>query len=227
MAIHESDIDVMRRRVEGIARRHLHEHIRGIELHAQKIRAGSGPWGRIPANSKRGLLTDIPRLLGSFVAAQGREYALFAVARAPDAVPGVDPLERTFEELLLRFKQFLVRMGPDELGIVVADKSKYEPILQPMVRVWHQTGTRVGSLKRLVETPMFVDSSATRMVQLADFVAHAVYRRYTVQDESLFAPLLPMFDRRDGVIHGLVHLVRNYRYCPCPACVSRATANRL
>jgi hypothetical protein len=40
-------------------------------------------------------------------------------------------------------------------------------------------------------------------------------------------PMLGAFDTEGGVIHGLVHLVRDYRRCPCPACVSRATAARL
>jgi len=65
------------------------------------------------------------------------------------------------------------------------------------------------------------------MTQAADFVVHAVYRHYAAGDSSLVAPMLRAFDTEGGVIHGLVHLVRDYRRCPCPACVSRATAAQI
>lgn len=230
VAIDEADLSKIRRRIEIIVRRHLREANWGMELHASRIRGGRGAWGRIPHATKDGLLGDIPRLLGSFQAPSRRPYALFATARAPHAVPGADPLERTFEEVLLRFTEMLVRessAGLENLGIVIADEAKYEKILQPLVESWREIGTsrRVRKrLARLVEVPLFVDSRATRLIQMADFVAHAAYRSYTAGDDSLFAPLLPRFDTRDGVLHGLVHLTPAFLSCPCPACVSRSTA---
>jgi hypothetical protein len=230
VAVHESDLDPLRRRIEGVVRRHLLEHQRGLELHAQSIRAGSGPWGRIPKEAKQGLLRDIPRLLGSFTSGADHPYALFGVARAPGAVPLADPMERCFEELFLRFTEMMVRhsrTGEESVGIVVADEAKYEKLLQPIVNVWREVGTRGGRLqrlRRLVEVPLFVDSKATRLIQMADFVAHAVYRNYTASDDTLLTSMVPAFDTEHDIIHGLVHLVRFHGACPCRACVSRATA---
>ena len=228
VAIHESDVESLRRRVEGIVRKYLDQHIRGIELHAHSIRTGGSSWGRIPRQAKQGLLRDLPKLLGAFKATT--RYALFSVARAPNAVPAADPLQRCFEELFLRFHerlQRLTRADDPNLGIVVADKAKYESILQPVVQQWRDSGTRFGRVRNIVEVPLFVDSRATRMIQLADMVAYATYRYYQAGDDALFAPLLPAFDTEAGVIHGLVHLVPRYRSCPCPACVSRQTAAQL
>jgi hypothetical protein len=233
VAVAEQDLDYLRRRIEGVARKHLLSHQLGLELHAQPIRTGKGPWGSIPRHAKAGLLADVPRLLGQFKSPTDRPYALFAVAKAPGSLPGVDPLERTFEEILLRFTEFLIRTSPEEtvdLGLVIADKAKYELILQPLVTSWRDFGTRRGTLKRLrrlAEVPLFVDSKATRLIQMADFVAHSVYRQYQASDSSLFAPLLPAIDSNAGVLHGLVHLRTAYRSCPCPACISRATAMKL
>lgn len=228
LAIHESDVRALNRTLDALAARYLSPQLQQLELHAQWIRAGKGPWGRIPRPVKDGLLRDVPRLLGRFGGHHG--YGLFAVARAPEAVPAADPLERTFEELLLRFTQMLIRMGHagnEELGLVIADKAKYEGILQPLAQRWRTTGTRFARLTRLAEVPLFIDSKATRLTQAADFVAHAVYRHYSAGDSSLFTPMLGAFDTDGGVLHGLVHLVRDYRRCPCPACVSRQTAARL
>ena len=84
----------------------------------------------------------------------------FAVARAPQAVPVADPLERSFEELLLRFTQMLIRISRDgapEMGLVIADQARYEGTLQPIVQRWQWTvGTRFGPLTRLAEVPLFM-----------------------------------------------------------------------
>lgn len=228
LAIHETDVRALNRTLDSIAGRHLDEHLRQLELHAQWIRTGKGPWGRIPREVKQGILNDVSRLLGRFGGHHG--YALFAVVRAPEAVPAADPLERTFEELLLRFTQMLIRLGragDEQLGIVIADEAKYEGVLQPLVQRWRTSGTRFARLTRLAEVPLFIDSKATRLTQAADFVAHGVYRHYAAGDSTLFRPMLGAFDTEAGVLHGLVHLVRDYRRCPCAACVSRATAARL
>lgn len=222
IAVHEARVRAFNRAIELVARRHLHHR---LELHAQAIRTGKGPWGAIPRPVKQELLRDVPATLGTF--ARNPDFSLFAVARAPRAVPAADPLERTFEELLLRFTQMLIRLnraGDDEHGLVIADKARYELTLQPIVQRWRTSGTRFARLGRLVEVPLFIDSKATRLTQAADFVAHGVYRFYQHGDDSLFAPLLNGFDSVGGVRHGLVHLVRNYKRCVCPACVSRVVA---
>lgn len=225
LAIHEADVRAFNRTLDTLAAHHLSPHLQHLELHAQWIRTGKGPWGRIPRSVRDGFLHDVPRLLGTFGGHHG--YGLFAVVRAPQAVPAADPLERTFEELLLRFQEMLKRLGrqgDDQMGLGVADESKYEGVLQPLVQKWRTRGTRFAPLSRLAEVPLFVDSRATRLVQAADFVVHGVYRYYRAGDARLFTPMLGAFDTDGGVLHGLVHLVRDYRRCPCPACVSRATA---
>jgi hypothetical protein len=228
VAVHESDARQLNRIMDRIVTRNLDPHLHSLELHAQHIRAGKGPWGRIPTPIKNQILSEVPRTLGRFAGSHG--YGLFAVARAPQAVPTADPFERTFEELLLRFNSFLRRHdGPsgEGLGLVVADEAKYESTLQPLVQRWRNAGTRFTSLTRLVEVPLFVDSKVTRLTQAADFVAHGVYRHYRASDSSLLTPMLPAFDTDGAVLHGLVHLVRDYRRCSCPACVSRQVVSRL
>ena len=159
----------MNRSVDTVARRYLAPHLHGLELHVQEIKDGQRSWGRIPRPVKNGLLSDIPRLIGTFGNHPG--YGLFAVARAPQAVPAANPFERTFEELLLRFTQMLIRLrndGEDHFGLVVADEARYERVLQPLVARWRSQGTRFARLGRLAEVPLFIDSRATRMTQAAD-----------------------------------------------------------
>lgn len=66
-------------------------------------------------------------------------------------------------------------------------------------------GTRWGNLRNLAETPLFVDSPASRLIQIADLLTWAVWRRYEQGDARYFDRVAGRFDAEGGVIHGLIH----------------------
>ncbi len=101
------------------------------------------------------------------------------------------------------------------------DKSIYERPLQMLARTFRVDGARWGHFRNLAEVPLFVDSAASRMVQLADLVAWSTFRKYELSDGRFFDPLIPLFDADGGVLHGLVHRRRMSDHCYCPACQSR------
>jgi hypothetical protein len=225
VAVHEADLEALRSQVQALlSRRITAPHLQSLELHASAMRTGKGSWRSIPRAVREALLEDVAVLLGNFILPSGNRYALFAVAREPGAVPRADPMERTFEELYLRFNGFLQRRAPggaQYFGLVVADEAKYEKILQPMVTQWRELGTRVGRVRQVIEVPLFVDSRATRLLQLADFVAHAVYLLYEKDDGNLVDLMQGAFDATGGTMHGLVHLTPYHQICKCRACASR------
>jgi hypothetical protein len=92
--------------------------------------------------------------------------------------------------------------------------------LQALARHLRVNGGRWGRLRNLAEVPFFVDSRASRLVQLADLVAYATWRKYEFSDGRFFDPLIPKFDSEGGVLYGLVHR-RGSAACFCPACHSR------
>lgn len=96
-----------------------------------------------------------------------------------------------------------------------------EKPLQALARHFRVNGTRWGHFRNLAEVPLFVDSKASRLVQLADLVAYATWRKYELGDGRFFDPLIPMFDADGGVIHGLFHYRGRTDECFCPACLSR------
>lgn len=218
LIVHESDVRRLVRATEAVVAKNLDEHLRRLELHAQRIRTGGGPWHGIPRPVRQALLQDTATLLQTFEGAH--PFALLAVVRSPGAVPYADPLERVYEELALRFNTFLSHHR--EMGIVIADEAKYANIVQPLVREWRDgKGTRFGRLTRLVEVPLFVDSKVSRPIQLADFVAHATWLTYESKEESLLVPLEERFRQLGGPMHGFVHLSADHRVCPCIACFDR------
>lgn len=223
VAVHEADVRALVRAVEATMARHLDSHLLGLELHAQHIRKGKGPWRSIPGEVRRDLLTSVGDLLANFDA--GHPFALFAVARAPGAVVKADPIERIYEELALRFNSF-VRKGREDgyrhSGLIVGDEATYERTVQPLMTAWRRgSGTRFGRLTKIVEVPLFADSTASRLIQLADFVAHATYVAYQFGDTELFTHIFSRFHTENGNVHGVIHLTPNYGECGCLSCESR------
>ena len=125
----------------------------------------------------------------------------------------------------MRFNLFLSRLfrneGDQQRGLVVMDESHYEEALQGLARQFRVHGTRWGSLRNMAEVPLFADSTASRLIQIADLLAWAVWRRYEHGDARYFDLVWRRFDQEGGVLHGLVHHKDPSEDCACLGCVSR------
>lgn len=152
---------------------------------------------------------------------------LFACAVHKASYPTQDPVVIAYEQLSGRFDYYIQShdiegTGPRERGIIILDNSSHESGLQTLTLNIHKTGNRWGNqLRRIVEVPLFVDSRPSRIIQLADHIAYATFRRYNANDLTYFNAIENRFDQRDGVIHGLVHQQTTNKNCTCPACFSR------
>ncbi len=190
-----------------------------VEFHAQAITAhAEAPWHSIASETR----TQILNGLCDIISATRENVVLFAVAveRAQHA----NPAERAFEEISNRFDLFLRRLhaqGHSNRGLIIFDESRYERTIQSLMSAYRQTGTRWGTIKSFADVPFFADSKSTRLLQLADLVAYAVFRRYERSNTWLFDKLISKFDVERGVIHGLVHLHSDRQTCACPCCLSR------
>ena len=198
-----------------------------IELHASVMANGrEKPWKGVPRRVRLQIIENALEI----VQESHRSVSLFAIAvhkaqRAPN-----DPVEYAFEEICNRFNLQLQRIyhrarkkeEGKHRGLVIMDKSSYENALQSLARIFRVQGTRWGNLRNLAEVPLFVDSQASRIIQIADLVAWAVWRRYEFQDTRYFDKIVSRFDSEGGVLHGLVHFGPKDENCHCPACLSRA-----
>lgn len=197
-----------------------------IELHGSPMYGGSrSPWRAIQRPQR---VEYMQQALNILVRAS-QSVRAFGVAVDKGAREPADPVEYAFEEIFNRFNLYLSRRfqsrgGRDEdkqKGLIVMDESHYEQPLQALARNFRIRGTRWGNLRNMAEVPLFVDSRASRLIQLADLVAYAMWRRYEYQDGRFFDPITPRFDRDGGVLHDLVHYKSPSDECFCPACMSR------
>ena len=122
-----------------------------------------------------------------------------------------------------RFRSRGGRNEDKQKGLIVMDESHYEQPLQALARQFRIDGATFGAFRNMAEVPLFVDSQASRLVQLADIIAFSMWRKYEHQDGRLFDPIVGRFDADGGVIHGLVHYKGHGEICHCPACMSRGT----
>jgi hypothetical protein len=150
------------------------------------------------------------------------DVIVMACAVHKASFPAEDPEQMAFEDLSSRFNLLMKRRS--DRGLIVVDKSTYETALQNLTSTIRRQGNKWGSyLTSICEVPMFVDSAASRNIQLADHVAYSVFRRYNAADLTYFNCIEGRFDRdpTSGVLHGLVHRQLGNPHCTCPACLSR------
>ena len=192
-----------------------------VEFHASEIFSRrSQPWKSLTQEEARGIIKSVLSVLADAYASA----RAFACVVHKASYPNQDPMEIAFEDLCSRFDQYLQRLrnsGDAQRGLVILDKSAHETTLQQMSVEFRTLGTSWGVIKHLADTPLFVDSRASRVIQLADHVAYAVFRRYQAGDTQYLDRIASKFDSEDGIVHGLAHKESGNPDCMCIACLSR------
>jgi len=195
-----------------------------VELHAAEIYNGKNfPWTIIKFRMDRvAIIKKVLNIMGG----ANKDITLFASAIHKASWQNDDAVILAFEDITSRFNRYLQRIsvetGEKQRGILVLDNSSYESGLQNLASQIHKSGNRWGGyLKETIEVPLFVDSRACRIVQLADHIAYAVFRRYNAEDIAYMNIIENRFDDINGKICGLSHQIATYRTCTCPACLSR------
>lgn len=194
-----------------------------IELHASEIFGGRNPpWNQYKKREDR---IDIVKGALNTLKRAGADTVVFACAVHKPSYQQRDPMAIAFEDLCSRFDMYLNRIYHEtkqsHKGLIVFDKNAYESSLQNLLIEFRQQGTRWRDVRNIREVPFFVDSRASRLIQLADHVAYSVFRRYNAGDLTYFNCIEERFDSHQGTIHGLSHKQINNPACTCPACITR------
>lgn len=178
----------------------LFPHQPEVELHGNHILQGKGIWRSLPVKSRIAAYQEALALVKA-------SMPLFGVGVERAFLTGRDPVEYAFEQMCSRFDMYLgrhyKRRNDPQRGLIVFDKTSYETSLQGLAAGFRTVGHRFGKVRNLSEVPLFLDSRASRLVQLADLVAYALFRFLEHQDQRFFPLIEPRFDTEGGVKHGL------------------------
>lgn len=225
VCIFERRIHWVTKRLDELASKIHPTDPNSIEFHASAIYAANiEPWKSYSPSQRIKTIKNVLHVLDN----EHESTVIFACAVHKDSFLNSDPIELAFEELCNRFDLFLRRIyfqsnkKDSQRGILVLDNSTYETSLQKLATEFRQIGTRWGkTIRNIVDVPLFVDSKASRLIQLADHIAYAVFRRYQAEDISYLNIIEGRIDSERGKIHGLVHKQHYNPACKCPACISR------
>lgn len=137
-----------------------------VEFHASEIFSRRiPPWNRMTKDEAPGIIKAVLKIVNdSYESAR-----VFACAVHKKSFPGRDPMEIAFEDLCSRFDLFLSRRkasGDRQRGLIILDESTHETTLQDMARNFRIIGTRWGNISNLADTPLFVNSRASRVMRL-------------------------------------------------------------
>jgi hypothetical protein len=223
LCVFETQVDWFSRELDKLATPY-DKNPEDIEFHASTIFSRrEDPWKSLQIDDARGILKSVLNVTASSY----DSTRLFACAIEKKAFPDTDHVAMAFEDLCQRFDFFLARRrreGDQQRGLIVLDKTTRETSLQKLSREFRKTGTRWAQLKNIADTPFFVDSRASRLIQAADHVAYSVFRRYNSGDAQYMDVIANRFDEDGGIVHGLSHKHNGRNACMCPACFSRRIA---
>ncbi|MCI5158227.1 MAG: DUF3800 domain-containing protein [Candidatus Electrothrix sp. AUS1_2] len=173
-----------------------------VELHGSPMISGRGAWRHHPKADRKKAVEDV---LNLFLHSHPSNR-LFASVIRKAAVSPKDPAETAFEQLASRFDQYLMRLhkrGDTQRGIIIFDKSTYESTIQALATDFRTIGHQWGVIRNLSEVPLFLDSKASRLIQLADIIAYSIFRHYEQADSTFFSIINSRFDAEGGIVHGL------------------------
>ena len=131
--------------------------------------------------------------------------------------------EQALEQVISRFERYLDNISSGQsqnaYGLTVHDKNQTVARKHTeMMRYFHQSGTLWTKVNNIIETPMFVDSSLTSMVQIADLCAYALRRFVENGEVNLFLRVFPRADRMGVKTVGVRHF--SQMNCACQICGS-------
>lgn len=131
--------------------------------------------------------------------------------------------QQAFEQIVSRYEQALVRITGSAsqrvFGILVHDNNQTVELKHTqLMRDFHNKGTLWTSINHIIETPMFVNSSLTRMVQIADLCSYALRRFCEYKETDLFNRVFQRADRIGKFAVGVRHY--SAMNCTCLICVN-------
>jgi hypothetical protein len=222
IAVHEFDTFFLANDLDSLQVRYFGDEPTPIPFHVAQLRGAHGqandPYPQLNKPARRELID------GVYAAISRSQATVFAVAMEKSYVRG-DCYERGFEEIVNRFDRMLQRVyqrtGNGQRGLIVAAESSYRENLEVLAAKIARDGHRWGRTRNLADIPYFAPASNTRLLQVADFVANAVYGRYENGYTRDFDRIASRFDQDGPNIHGLVHLHQSRHECFCPACLAR------
>jgi len=195
-----------------------------IEYHASAIRAGKEyPWNTLQNVDRQQFLDSVYEII-----AEGQLVLFASTIEREWLKEDTNEYGFAFESIVNRFDRFLrwkyKEEGEAQRGLIIIAQSQYQQRLETLAEKIHQGGTRWGEAYNLCEIPLFTPAANSRLLQVADFCANAIYGKFESGYARQFDRIAPKFFEAEGIVHGLAHYSKAFEHCMCPGCLTRRLA---
>ena len=215
-------MDHRRRRIEVLQRRNveilrLQKSNRGRVKQTKKNYRQTDAYIHLTLDDRRQAIKELAELISGWGVVRLFAECIDKAHFVPE-IANTTAHEQAFEQVVSRFERSL-RNRDAGYGLLIHDNNetvakRHTDLMKKFLR----EGTLWTSIDRVIETPMFVDSQLTGMVQLADLCAYALRRYLENSEEELFDLVFRRADRAGAASVGVRHFTNPG--CACKICVS-------
>ncbi len=208
VAVFEGEVNKVVQQMNAIQNQFFPEIPVPLNLHASHIHNGKGRFRLMSPESRDKLMRAVYSVI---VGAKWPGIVPFATAIDISwAGPGKEACAEAMSEICRMLNLFLERQykrGNRGKGLLILDPSGREARYRQCIAGYRAHGASWGYLGNVVDVPLFVASNETRMMQLADFCAYAVFLHYERHIDDFFNMISPQFPRlADGTVYGLSYV---------------------
>ncbi len=161
--------------------------IDGVELHAREIVQGEGFFRGIDIDRRATLLHRISHYIGSEL--RDATISISVIIRKRRVLNTTlsegevrEAMVRRAFGLLMERVAWYLNDHDNELALMLVDRSEIDHDVRNTILLEITQGlytSQLTSSERILETPLFIDSTRHRPLQLADFIAYTLFRMFS------------------------------------------------
>ncbi|WP_078129763.1 DUF3800 domain-containing protein [Leptospira alexanderi] len=182
------------------------------------------PYTHLTYTERRDFITEIAQTIANWSYARLFAECIDKLHFNP-AITSRSLDEYALEQIVNRFHRYLENMDrsaqvPESYGLLIHDNNEtVEKRHTDLMRHFHNHGTFWGNITKIIETPLFVDSKLTSMIQIADLCSYSLRRYLENSEDALFNLIFQRADRINNSVVGVRHFTS--QTCNCRICSSR------
>jgi hypothetical protein len=182
------------------------------------------PYIHLTFDERRAFVEDVATVIGSWGFARLFAECIDKIFFNPiKSARGQNIDEQAFEQIVSRFEQYLKIATLAEKrkihGMLIHDNNEtVAKRLTNLMKTYHQKGTFWTQIDHIIETPLFVNSELTSMIQIVDVCVYGLRRYVENNEDRIFNQIFKRADRKDDIVVGVRHFTE--KKCTCSICSS-------